>query len=194
MGRDGHVRQEQHDLARERVAQAGLASQIDVQLRDYRQVSGQYDRIVSIEMFEAVGAEYFETFFKKCDEVLKPGGRMGMQVITVPDRTFAAQTRGVNWLQKHIFPGGVLPSVAAIERALAPASLLLTQVHDIGQHYPPTLRAWRQRFMAQLPAVRAIGFDDRFIRKWEYYLASCEAAFLTHTISDVHLVFEKPAR
>ncbi|MBI3744814.1 MAG: class I SAM-dependent methyltransferase [Chloroflexi bacterium] len=187
------ISEEQFKLARERIATAGLSDRIDVQFLDYRKVTGQYDRIVSIEMFEAVGAEYFETFFKTCEAALKPGGRMGMQVITVPERGFETQKNGVNWLQKHIFPGGLLPSLAAMEEALQCTSLIITRVEDIGPHYAVTLRRWRERFFENLPAVRALGFTDVFIRKWEYYLASCEAAFSTRSIGDLQLVFEKPS-
>lgn len=187
------ISQEQVDLARERVEKAGLSSLVDVQFCDYRDIDQQFDKIVSIEMFEAVGAEYYETFFRQCERALRPGGRMSTQVITVPDWAFAAQRDGVNWLSKHIFPGGELPSVGAIEEALTSTTLRTTHVEDIGDHYPGTLRHWRDRFLSNLSAVRSIGFDDRFIRKWEYYLSSCEAAFLTHHISDVQLVMEKPA-
>ncbi|MEE9284678.1 MAG: cyclopropane-fatty-acyl-phospholipid synthase family protein [Dehalococcoidia bacterium] len=187
------ISEEQHALARQRVEEAGLSDAVRVELRDYRDVPGQFDKIVSIEMFEAVGVEYFETFFKHCDAALRPGGRMCMQVITVPDRSFPAQRDGINWLNKHIFPGGVVPSISAMEQALAPTTLLVTRVDEIGLNYTGTLRRWRHRFLENLPAVRALGFDDRFIRMWEYYLASCEAAFQTRTLCDVQIVFDKPS-
>lgn len=187
------ISQEQFELARKLVEEAGLSSLVDVRLCDYRDVTGQYDKIVSIEMFEALGAEYFETFFRRCDAVLRPGGRMCMQVITVPHRSFAIHRDGVNWLQKYIFPGGVLPSLAEIERALAPTSLLVAHVEEIGSHYVTTLRRWREQFLANVPAVKALGFDDRFNRIWECYLASCEASFMARTIGDLQIVFEKPA-
>ena len=186
------ISEEQLVLARQRVEEAGLSSAIDVRLCDYRDVTGQFDKIVSIEMFEAVGAKHFETFFHQCDAVLRPGGRMCMQVITVPNRAFQAQRDGLNWLQKHIFLRGVLPSISEIERALTSTALLISHVEEIGSHYIATLRWWRERFLANLPAVRALGFDDRFIRKWEYYLAACEAGFRTRTIGNLHVVFDKP--
>ena len=186
------ISQEQLALARERVADAGLQDRVSIEFCDYRDISGTYDAIVSIEMFEAVGADYFETFFRACDAALKPGGRMAMQTITTPDRSFAAVRDGVNWIQKYIFPGGMLPSVAELERSLRSTSLILTGVDDIGPHYAMTLRRWREAFMERLPEVRAMGFDTRFIRMWEYYLATSEAGFLTRNTSDVQVVFEKP--
>lgn len=186
------ISEEQVALASQRVQEAGLQSQIDVRFQDYRDVTGEFDSIISIEMFEAVGAQYFSTFFKKCDEVLKPGGRMCMQVITVPDRNFPPQRDGVNWLQKYIFPGGVLPSLSAMEQSLQPTSLLMTRIQDIGKHYATTLELWREKFFSNIDAVKAQGFDDRFVNMWEYYLASCEAAFRARSISDVQVVFEKP--
>ena len=186
------ISEEQVALARERVREAGLEDRIEVRFQDYREVTGEFDRIISIEMFEAVGVQYFETFFRKCDEALRPGGRMCMQVITVPDRNFAAQRDGVNWLQKYIFPGGVLPSLSAMEQALRPTNLLMTRIQDIGRHYAATLKLWREGFFANLDEVKAQGFDDRFVNMWEYYLASCEAAFRARTITDVQVLFEKP--
>jgi cyclopropane-fatty-acyl-phospholipid synthase len=186
------ISREQHDLASKRVMEAGLSDQIEVRFCDYRDVRGQFDKIVSIEMFEAVGAEYFETFFAKCDAALRPGGLMALQTIAVPDRTFEDLRDGVNWMQKYIFPGGMLPSLAAIERSLNRTSLAIAGVEDIGLNYPPTLRAWRQRFFENLPGVRDLGFDDRFIRMWEYYLCASEAAFSSRSASDLQIVIEKP--
>ena len=184
---------EQCDLARRRVADAGLAELVDVQLTDYRDARGIYDKIVSIEMFEAVGAEYFETFFAKCAALLEPGGSLTMQVITVPDAAYEAQRTGVNWIQKYVFPGGVLPSIEQMERSSAPAGLKVSAVHDIGPDYAPTLRQWRRTFWDRIDDVRAQGYDDWFVRTWDYYLAACEAGFITRTFSDVQIVFDKPA-
>ena len=186
------ISQEQVALARKRVCEAGLESQVEVLLLDYRSVEGHYDKIISIEMFEAVGAEYFTTFFQACEKVLKPGGKLVLQVITVPERSFPTQKNEVSWVQKHIFPGGVLPSVAAMERAATPTSLLLKELTEIGEHYAATLKQWREQFLAHLPAVRELGFTELFIRKWEYYLALCEAGFRARVIGDVQIVFEKP--
>lgn len=181
----------QWELSRERVRAAGLEGLVDVQLRDYREISGTYDAIVSIEMLEAVGAEYFATFFAVCDRALAPGGRMSLQSITFPDAAYESQRRGANWIQRYIFPGGLCPSLAVIERSTRDTNLLITGVEDIAPHYVRTLRAWRSRFLEQLDAVRAMGFDDRFVRMWEYYLALSEAAFATGATQDLQLVFEK---
>ncbi|MBW3613182.1 MAG: cyclopropane-fatty-acyl-phospholipid synthase family protein [Chloroflexi bacterium] len=161
------ISEEQRSLARERVAAAGLNDLVDVQLRDYRTVDGRFDAVVSIEMLEAVGHEYFPAFFEMIDRVLRPGGRAAIQVITYPDAQYEQQRRGANWIQKYIFPGGLLPSVAVVERATHRTRLLLTDAEDIGPHYARTLRAWRERFLQNLDAVRALGFDERFVRMWE---------------------------
>jgi cyclopropane-fatty-acyl-phospholipid synthase len=181
----------QHRLARERVRAAGLSDRVEVALRDYRDIEGTYDAIVSIEMLEAVGAEYLATFFATCDRALRPGGRMSVQVITFPNDAYEAQLRGANWIQRHIFPGGVLPSLAAIERSLSGGRLLITSVTDIRASYARTLREWRTRFVEQLGAVRALGFDERFVRTWDYYLSISEAGFRTGMTQDLQIAFEK---
>ncbi|MDE2766434.1 MAG: class I SAM-dependent methyltransferase [Chloroflexota bacterium] len=163
-----------------------------IELRDYRDLDGRFDKIVSIEMFEAVGAEFFEAFFHACARVLAPGGRLAMQVITVPERDFPAQRDGVNWIQKYIFPGGVLPSLAEMERASNAAGFVVTSATDIGAHYVRTLHEWRERFWAAIDQVRAAGYDERFIRTWDYYLALCEAGFATRNTGDVQVLFERP--
>ena len=185
------ISQEQHDLARERVRAAGLSELVDVQLRDYRDISGTYDAIVSIEMLEAVGAEYFTTFFEICDAALVPGGRMSLQSITFPDAAYERQLRGANWIQTYIFPGGLCPSLAVIERSTRDTRLLLRSVSDIAADYVRTLQAWRTRFLENVPAVRSLGFDERFIRMWEYYLALSEAGFATGISQDLQIVLEK---
>jgi cyclopropane-fatty-acyl-phospholipid synthase len=185
------ISEEQAALARMRVAAAGLSDRVSVELRDYRDVSGEYDAIVSVEMLEAVGHEYFPAFFETCDRVLRRGGRIGLQSITYPDAQYDQQRRGANWIQKYIFPGGLLPSMAVIERATRNTSLLLTGVTDIGPHYAPTLRAWREKFMANREAVRALGFDEPFVRMWEYYLALCEGGFAAGIFQDLQIGFVK---
>jgi len=185
------ISKEQHDLARERVREAGLEDLVEVQLRDYRDVDGQYDAVVSIEMLEAVGAEYFEAYFEACDRALRPGGRLSLQVITMPDVLYEPQRRGANWIQTYIFPGGLCPSLAVIERSVHGTRLLVREVRDIAPSYVRTLRAWRTRFLSSLEAVRAQGFDDRFIRMWEYYLALSEAGFATGLTQDLQIVMEK---
>ena len=182
---------EQHALATERVRAAGLSDLVDVRLQDYRDVTGTFDAIVSIEMLEAVGAEFFATFFEVCDRSLVPGGRLSLQSITFPDATYDRQVRGANWIQTYIFPGGLCPSLAVIEGATRDTQLLITSVADIAESYARTLREWRTRFMARTEAVRALGFDERFIRMWEYYLALSEAGFATGITQDLQLVLEK---
>ncbi|HUG46948.1 MAG TPA: cyclopropane-fatty-acyl-phospholipid synthase family protein [Candidatus Limnocylindria bacterium] len=182
---------EQHRLASERVREAGLQDRVEIQLRDYRDVCGRYDAIVSIEMLEAVGAEYFSTFFQACDRVLAPGGRLSVQVITLPEADYEGHRRGANWIQTYIFPGGLCPSLAALEEAIGGTGLLVTDVEDIAPHYVRTLRAWRTRFLEQAEAVRAMGFDDLFVRMWEYYLALSEASFATGMSQDLQILFEK---
>jgi cyclopropane-fatty-acyl-phospholipid synthase len=181
----------QHELATERVRAAGLEDRVTVLLRDYREVEGTFDAIVSIEMFEAVGAEYFTTFFEACERALKPGGRLSMQTIAFPDVAYGPQVRGANWIQTYIFPGGLLPSLAAIERSLHDTRFLVREVRDIAPHYVRTLAAWRDRFLARLDDVRGLGFDERFIRMWDYYLSISQAGFDTGVCQDYQLVLEK---
>jgi cyclopropane-fatty-acyl-phospholipid synthase len=181
----------QRDLAVERVRAAGLQDLVDIQLRDYREIEGTYDAIVSIEMLEAVGAEYYQAFFAACDRALKPGGRLSLQTIAFPDAAYERQRRGANWIQLYIFPGGLLPSLSVIERSLHRTRLLVSSVTDIAPSYVRTLQEWRSRFMGNLDAVRGQGFDERFIRMWEYYLAISEAGFATGLTQDFELVLEK---
>jgi cyclopropane-fatty-acyl-phospholipid synthase len=181
----------QHAFAVERVAAAGLADRVRVELRDYREIRETYDAIVSIEMLEAVGAEYFDTFFAACDRALVAGGRMSLQTIVLPDVAYEPQRRGANWIQEHIFPGGLLPSLAVIERSLHRTRLLVRNVDDIAPHYVRTLQAWRAGFLAQVDAVRALGFDERFVRTWDFYLAISEAGFATGVTQDLQITLEK---
>ncbi len=186
------ISQAQLQLAQERVKAAGLTDRIELRLMDYRHLEGQYDRIVSIEMLEAVGHEYFELFFRKCAEVLKPGGRLVLQVITIPDERYEAYRRSPDWIQKHIFPGGVLPSRAILATAMGKAAgLRVERADSIGRHYPATLRAWRQGFNASAEDLNRMGFDAAFQRKWNYYFAYCEAGFATGYIDDWQLVLGK---
>jgi cyclopropane-fatty-acyl-phospholipid synthase len=185
------VSREQHELARARVAAAGLADRVDVQYRDYRSVVGSYDKVVSIEMVEAVGHEFLPAYFAACARALRPGGRMALQAITIPDDRYEAYRRGVDWMQTYIFPGSLIPSLGALRAASAEAGLAWTSAEDVGLDYVPTLRAWRDRFTAQLPAVRALGFDAPFIRTWQLYLAFSEAAFSERTLGVHHVVLER---
>ncbi len=181
----------QHDLARQRVTEAGLSDLVDVQRRDYRDLEGTYDAIVSIEMLEAVGAEYYRDFFGACERALKTGGRMSVQVITFPHDAYEAQLRGANWIQRYIFPGGVLPSLAAIESSLEGTQLLVTGVQDIRDSYARTLQTWRASFFAHLAEIRAMGFDEYFVRMWDYYLSISEAGFRTGMTQDLQVSFQK---
>lgn len=185
------ISQAQYDLATARVLEAGLSDRVVVQLRDYREIEGTYDAIVSIEMLEAVGDEFFESYFGVCDRALKPGGRLALQTIAFPDVTYEPQRRGANWIQTYIFPGGFLPSLAAIERSLHHTNLVIRSVDDIAASYVRTLATWRSNFLGQLDAVRVQGFDERFIRMWEYYLSISEAGFATGRCQDFQITLEK---
>lgn len=184
--------QEQLKLARERAQAAGVADQIDFVIRDYRQETGKYDAVVSCEMLEAVGHENLPAYFAAVDQALKPGGRASIQVITLPEHRYEAYRRGTDWIQKHIFPGAICPSLAAMTAAMAQGSRL-TPVHveDIGLHYAPTLRRWREAFMGQAEAIRALGFSDKFIRTWDYYFSYCEAGFAGRLLGDLQMVLER---
>ncbi len=185
------ISQEQRDLAINKINEAGLANQIEVLLSDYRDIQGEFDAIVSIEMFEAVGSEYFPVFFEKCGDLLTSGGKLCMQVITVPDRNYQAQKNGVNWIQKYIFPGGVLPSVEEMERSTSNSGLIMENYSSIGSDYAKTLNIWRANFWKEIEAIKGLGYPDRFIRMWDYYLALCEAGFNTGNTDDVHIIFQK---
>ena len=185
------ISKKQYELAAARVRDAGLSFEVEVQLRDYRDVAGTFDAVVSIEMLEAVGAEYFADYFGAVDRALVPGGRASIQSICFPDVAYEPQRRGANWIQTYIFPGGLLPSLSEIERSLYGTRLLLTNTQDIASHYVRTLATWRERFLAQRDEVRGMGFDDRFIRKWEYYLALSQAGFATGLVQDQQFVLEK---
>ena len=187
------ISDEQFRYTTERMKMEGLADRVEVRRQDYRQVEGQYDKIVSIEMLEAVGDAFLPTYFRKVQGLLKRNGLFAAQFITCPDRRHAEFRRNVDWIQKHIFPGSLLLSmnrVAAV--AQRTSSLSLHSLHDLGLDYARTLREWRQRFHAQQDAVRAQGFAQHFIRTWDYYLAYCEAAFAWRNISVVQAVWAGP--
>jgi cyclopropane-fatty-acyl-phospholipid synthase len=167
----------QHELATRRVAEADLADQVSVELRDYRDVDGEYDAICSVEMIEAVGDRYWDTYFARLDQLLAPGGRVALQAITMPHDRMMASRRTYTWIQKYIFPGGLIPSVTAIEDGLSRTRLRVTGRHDFGAHYAETLRIWRDRFSARGEEVAALGFDEVFVRMWLFYLCYAEAGF-----------------
>jgi len=187
------ISREQHAYAAERLARAGeVGRRIDLRLEDYRDLRGRFDKIVSIEMFEAVGLAHYDDFFGACDRLLTPDGAMLLQTITVDDWRFQDYLSTPSWIAKRIFPGAELASVAEILASLARVSRLgLWHGEQIGPHYARTLQQWRHRFMARLEEVRAQGFNERFIRMWELYLAYCEAAFEDRHIGNVQLVFTK---
>jgi cyclopropane-fatty-acyl-phospholipid synthase len=183
------VSRAQMEWARERVRQEGMEERIDIRLTDYRHIAGCFDRIVSIEMLEAVGHRRLGTFFGCCGCLLKPGGLMALQTITIPDERYDDYRRGMDWIRKHIFPGGHLPSPGAIRAAVADGtSLTIIGTEEIGPHYARTLREWRNRFLAQTPALEAMGLESAFRRKWVYYLASCEAGFATGATGNLQIV------
>lgn len=182
------VSRQQHELACARARAAGLADRVEVQYRDYRELDGSYDKIVSIEMLEAVGYEYLPRYFAICARLLRPGGRFALQSITMPDARFERYRRRVDWMQTYIFPGSLIPSLGAIAAASAPAGLRIRHCDDIGPSYAPTLQVWRARFLAALPAVSALGFDEPFVRTWLMYLAFSEAAFAERMLGDHQLL------
>lgn len=187
------ISEEQYKLAKERIAQEGLADKIEVKLADYRTLTGQFDKIVSIEMLEAVGHEFLDVYFKKCHELLKPKGILGFQVITSPDSRYDSLRKGVDWIQKHIFPGTLLPSVAALNAAINhTGELTLMSLKEFGEDYARTLKIWREKFNEQLNEVKKLGFDEKFIRKWNYYLSYCEAAFAMRNIYVMQMVYSRP--
>jgi cyclopropane-fatty-acyl-phospholipid synthase len=185
------ISREQHVLASRRVAAAGLSHLVDIQYRDYRELDGGFTKIVSIEMLEAVGYEYLPRYFETCARVLEPGGRLAVQTITMPDARFENYRRRVDWMQTYIFPGSLIPSLGAIHRASTPAGFRLERSDDIGLDYVPTLRVWRDRFLANTAGgrVRELGFDEPFVRTWLLYLAFSEAAFAERTLGDHQLLF-----
>jgi len=183
----------QHALARERVAAAGLEDRITLLLEDYRRLTGTFDKLVSIEMIEAVGWQYFDTFFERCAALLAPDGAMLLQAITIDGRAYHVEKAKKSFANTHVFPGGCLPSLEAISRSVARATDM-RQVHleDITAHYVQTLRCWRENFNTQLDRVRSLGYDRHFQRTWELYLAYCEGGFGGGRIGDVQLLLAKP--
>ncbi len=187
------ISEEQCKLAKERVEKEGLADKVNIILQDYRYLSGQFDKIVSVEMLEAVGAKFYDAYFKKCHDLLKKDGVLALQVITCPDSRFESLRTGVDWIQKHIFPGSLLPSVAAINRAINnTGDLTLVDLKDLGLDYARTLNLWREQFNKNISEIKKLGFDDTFIRKWNYYFCYCEAAFDMRNINVMQMVYARP--
>ncbi len=182
----------QHDLARERIASAGLSDRVTLLFEDYRRLSGRFDRIVSIEMFEAVGLRNYDAFFGAMEQLLSDRGAMLLQTITINEQRFPLYRRRPDWLQLHVFPGAELACLSEILRSIARVTRLsLVHLEDIGAHYVRTLLTWRERFFAACERVRALGFDERFVRLWDFYLATCAAAFAERSIGDAQLLFVK---
>ena len=187
------ISREQHAMAQQRVAEAGLEDKITLLLKDYRDLSGQYDKLVSIEMIEAVGHQYLDTYFAKCSSLLKPEGIMLIQAITIADQHYDNAINSVDFIQRFIFPGGFIPSVSAIASSVKQSTdMRLFHLEDIGPHYATTLKHWRERFFENIEKVKALGYSDQFIRMWEFYLCYSEGGFLERVLGDAHLVFIKP--
>jgi cyclopropane-fatty-acyl-phospholipid synthase len=184
---------EQATLARERIAAAGLSGRVTVLLDDYRDLSGQYDKLVSIEMVEAIGAAQLPTYFAKLSALLKPEGLAAVQAITIEDHRYRRALRDVDFIKRHVFPGSFIPSTSALLDAMGRHSDLgLLHLEDIGDSYALTLREWRRRFEQARERVLALGYDERFIRLWRFYLCYCEGGFLERSIGDVQLLFARP--
>jgi cyclopropane-fatty-acyl-phospholipid synthase len=186
------ISREQHALATERVARAGLADRVTVLLEDYRELRGRHDKLVSIEMIEAIGHQYLDTYFARCAALLEPRGLALVQAITIEDHRYAQALRSVDFIKRHVFPGSFIPCVSAMTDSAARAGRLrLLNLEDFGPSYAETLRHWRLRFLGRLDAVRALGYDERFVRMWEFYLCYCEGGFLERSISDVQLLLAR---
>lgn len=187
------ISRQQFDYTSSLVKEHGLQDKVKVVMRDYRQLEGQFDKLVSIEMIEAVGHRYFGEYFEKCSKLLKPHGLMLLQAITISDQRYEQARKSVDFIQRYIFPGGCLPSMSVITKHLAEKTDMgVIGVQDLSPDYAKTLNRWRQSFEEQLEAVRALGFDDRFIRMWRYYLCYCEGGFMERVINSVQIVLAKP--
>ncbi len=187
------ISREQYEHTRDRVCEEGLQDRVEVLCEDYRALQGQYDKLVSIEMIEAVGHEFYRDYFRGCSALLKPHGKMVIQAITIADQRYAAARDSVDFIKRYIFPGGCLPSLAVISDHLArDTDMQLVHLRDITDDYARTLACWRDRFMAQLDHVLRMGFDQRFIRMWEFYLCYCEGGFRERIISTVQIAMAKP--
>jgi len=187
------ISREQHDYAKEKIARAGLESRVTLLLEDYRDLKGRYDKAISIEMIEAVGANYLDTYLAKCSSLLAPHGAMLLQAITIQDQFYEQARKSVDYIQRFIFPGSFIPSVEAISRSLTRATdLKIFNLEDIGPHYARTLREWRRNFFEHLPKVRALGYPDSFVRLWECYLCYCEGGYAERQLGDVQLLLTKP--
>lgn len=187
------ISNEQYHYAKQLIQDNNLEDKITLLKEDYRDLEGQFDKLVSIEMIEAVGLNHLDVYFDKCSSLLKPEGLMCIQTITIQDQRFEQAKNEVDFIQKYIFPGGSLPSVTAITQSLTRVTdMCVYELNDIGRHYARTLHDWRERFFKQENIVRNLGYDESFIRLWEFYLCYCEGGFLERSISTVHIVINKP--
>lgn len=187
------ISKEQFELANRRVREAGLEDRIEILFSDYRDLEGEYDKLVSIEMIEAVGAEYFDTYFETVSRLLKPDGLALIQAITIADRRFESARRGVDFIKREIFPGCCIPSVGAMASSVAGSTDLdLVDLEDFGSHYARTLATWRENLIAHAEELRAEGRDEHFIKTWEYYFRYCEAGFAERQLRVMHLMLAKP--
>ena len=187
------ISQEQYDFASARVREEGLEGQITLLCEDYRNLTGEYDKLVSIEMIEAVGHDFYQNYFRMCSGLLKPNGKMVIQAITMADQRYKEARDSVDFIKRYIFPGGCLPSVAVMAQHIArDTDMQIVHLRDITNDYAETLAHWRQRFLANLEAARGMGFSEEFVRMWDFYLCYCEGGFRERVISTVQLAFAKP--
>jgi cyclopropane-fatty-acyl-phospholipid synthase len=187
------ISQAQYDLACQRIEQAGLTHLVTILLKDYRGLEGEFDKLVSIEMIEAVGHQFYDTYFNTCARLLKPNGMFLLQGITIVDQRYESAKRSVDFIQRYIFPGSCIPSITALLDSVTRASdLRLFNLEDIGPYYAQTLAEWRRNFIANIDKVRALGYSEEFIRMWEFYLCYCEGGFEERALGDVHMLLVKP--
>jgi cyclopropane-fatty-acyl-phospholipid synthase len=187
------ISREQHAAARQRIEQTGVAGRITLLQQDYRELSGQFDKLVSIEMVEAVGHRYLDDYFHQCSQLLRPDGAMLLQAIVMPERGYTRYLRSVDFIQRYVFPGGCLPSFGSILGSVARATdMRFVQAQDLSPHYAETLRRWRAAFLARLDEIRSLGYSEQFIRLWNYYLSYCEAAFEERCVGVLQILLEKP--
>jgi cyclopropane-fatty-acyl-phospholipid synthase len=187
------ISKQQYELVCKRINQAGLEDHITVLMKDYRDLEGQYDKLVSIEMIEAVGHQYLSTYFLQCSRLLKANGMMLLQAITITDQLYEAALRDVDFIKRYIFPGGFLPSISVMTNSIAKVTdMKLFHLEDIGPHYATTLRDWRLRFFQNIEQIKKLGYSDSFIRMWDYYLSYCEGAFIERAIGTVQMLLVKP--
>ena len=187
------ISQAQYDEAVQRIQAAGLSHRVEVQLKDYRQLQGKFDKLVSIEMIEAVGEQFLPTYFKQCRALLKPQGLALIQAITIEDARYKKALDTVDYIKRYIFPGSFIPCISVLTQTASEQKLRLKQLEDIGQSYAQTIHHWRKNFLNAKAQVLALGFDENFIRMWDFYLCYCEGGFKEGVISDVHLLFEASA-